>query len=283
MNILITANSGYLPAAKAMLYSLREHTKGPIDVYLLYDTMQEEECLELKRYLKDKCSISLVTYQADVEFLKQLKYQNHFSPVIFYRLIAQEFLPDTVERILYLDVDLMIYGSIETFYNSDFGDNWILACENQGDNLKHKKRLNLKESSCYINAGVILFNLKAVKENIKKQDVFQCIKRNVEIIELYDQDILNILYEGKIGLCSKEIYNYQVSTLPGTKVKEEQILSLPRVIHFAGSLKPWMRGYMGGFRKEYIHLLWRCGEWKKALWIGAYNRVRFLYWILRRK
>ena len=68
MNILITANSGYLPAAKAMLYSLREHTKGPIDVYLLYDTMQEEECLELKRYLKDKCSISLVTYQEMLNF-----------------------------------------------------------------------------------------------------------------------------------------------------------------------------------------------------------------------
>ena len=43
MNILLTANSHYLCAIKTVIYSLREHTRQPIEIYLLYNQMSARD------------------------------------------------------------------------------------------------------------------------------------------------------------------------------------------------------------------------------------------------
>lgn len=278
MNILLTANSRYLCAIKTVIYSLREHTRQPIEVYLLYNQMSAQDLDDLREYAKNKCSASLVGYHVKEDFFESLKMEEHFSPIIYYRLIAQKLLPDTVSRILYLDVDVMINENIDSFYNTDFQGNSIIACENRDDSSEYKERLGLKKTSHYVNAGVILFNMDYVRKMVPEKDVIECIRKYSGIMKWYDQDILNILYEDSMICCRDGRYNFQTGGSPEKVQGFKESLKKAKIIHFTGSLKPWMKGYMGNAGGRYYKLLWRSGSKGKAVELSVYNTLRRWYW-----
>ena len=278
MNILLTANSRYLCAIKTVIYSLREHTRQPIEVYLLYNQMSLQDLDDLKEYVQDKCSASLVGYHVKEDFFESLQMEEHFSPIIYYRLIAQKLLPDTVSRILYLDVDVMVNGNIDDFYSTDFQGRGIVACENFDDSSEYKERLGLKNTSHYVNAGVILFNMEYVRKMVPEKAVIGCIRKYSGIMKWYDQDILNVLYEDSMICCVDERYNFQTGCSPDKVQGLKDSLKNAKIIHFTGSLKPWMRGYMGSAGGKYYKLLWRSGSKGKAVELSVYNTMRRWYW-----
>ena len=278
MNILLTANSRYLCAIKAVIYSLRQHTERKLDVFLLYDQMSIGDLENLQHYMKEKCRASLTCCQVEEDYFDSLQMGSHFSPIVYYRLIAQKFLPETVSRILYLDVDIMINGDIDSFYDTDFLGKDIVACENRGDTLTHKKRLGLKITSHYVNAGVLLFNMAQIRKNVSAEEIIHCIKKNIEILEWYDQDVLNILYEDKIVLCKSSNYNFQTSAEVYSRERLHEILNNAKIIHFAGTLKPWMKGYIGNLGKSYYRLLWKSGMRLMAVKLSVYNTLKRWLW-----
>ena len=278
MNILLTANSHYLCAIKTVIYSLREHTRQPIEIYLLYNQMSARDLDDLKEYVQNKCSASLVSYYVKENFFESLQMEDHFSPIIYYRLIAQKLLPDTVSRILYLDVDVMLNGNIDGFYNIDFQGKGIVACENFDDSSEYKERLGLKKTSHYVNAGVILFNMDYVRKMVPEDAVIGCIRKYSGIMKWYDQDILNILYEDSMICCRDRRYNFQTGCSPDKIQGFKESLENAKIIHFTGSLKPWMKGYMGNAGGRYYKLLWRSGSKGKAVELSVYNTLRRWYW-----
>ena len=278
MNILLTANSRYLCARKRVIYALREHTRQPVRVYLLYNQMSAQDLDDLREYAKNKCSVSLVGYHVKEDFFESLLMEEHFSPIIYYRLIAQKLLPDTVSRILYLDVDVMVNGNIDSFYSTDFQGNGIVACENFDDSSEYKERLGLKKTSHYVNAGVILFNMDYVRKMVPEDAVIGCIRKYSGIMKWYDQDILNILYEDSMICCRDRRYNFQMGCSPDKMQGLKEGLENAKIIHFTGSLKPWMKGYMGKAGGRYYKLLWRSGSKGKAVELGVYNMLRRWYW-----
>ena len=81
--------------------------------------------------------------------------QAYCSPYTLIRLFADKisFLPD---KILYLDVDVLFNRDIHLLYDLDIeGYEYAAACDHYGKYLIHPH---------YINAGVLLFNLKYMKQ-----------------------------------------------------------------------------------------------------------------------
>ena len=66
--------------------------------------------------------------------------------------------PKTLDRILYLDVDIVVIQSLRELYNMDFESNLYIASSHVNERMTHlnAKRLGLKEDVPYINTGVLL-------------------------------------------------------------------------------------------------------------------------------
>ena len=69
-----------------------------------------------------------------------------------------------------------------------------------------KNKISNKENK-YINSGVLLINLKLLRENQTINELKNYIYQNKDILTYPDQDILNMLYKGKFLIVSNK-YNY---------------------------------------------------------------------------
>ena len=72
-------------------------------------------------------------------------------------------MPKEVEKILYLDADIIVNCDIKELYNIDFEENVIVAVENSDlDNWEYNENIGLNRDNIYINAGVLLIDVKNI-------------------------------------------------------------------------------------------------------------------------
>ena len=90
-----------------------------------------------------------------------------------------------------------------------FEDNLYIASSHVSENMTHlnAKRLGLKEDVPYINTGVLLMNLEALREQLNKQDILDYVNEYKKKLVLFDQDVLTALYGGKTKLVDYRKYN----------------------------------------------------------------------------
>ena len=99
---------------------------------------------------------------------------------MYYRLFAAHYLPQQLDRILYLDPDLVVLNSLRKLYEIDFGDNLFAAAshiESHAFRDLNRLRLNLPEQTSYINSGVMMMNLKLLR-NESTQEVIDYINEH---------------------------------------------------------------------------------------------------------
>ena len=118
-------------------------------------------------------------------------------------------MPQDLERILYLDADTIVINSLKELYETDFEGNYYVAATHVKKVL-HKLneiRLNIKEDEPYINIGVLLINLKALRTIHIEKEVKDFIEKNEKKLLLPDQDIIVSIYGDKIKLVDSLKYN----------------------------------------------------------------------------
>ena len=129
MNILISVNKTFLNQAETMLHSLRRNNREDMTVFLLNHSLSSAETKKFQKYLNERLKMNLVILDVSSTVLDQLpKKEERFSAEVFYRVLAQFVLPETVDRILWLDADIILMKNISDFYYQDFEGNVIAAC-----------------------------------------------------------------------------------------------------------------------------------------------------------
>lgn len=259
MNILVAFDRKYMPHTKVMLASLRASMPNEeIDVYYLYNEMPPDVLEKIKNELREKDDINFHPIKIDKTPFDGVKIRMHFTIEIMYRLMAVALLPKSVDRVLWLDGDIIINHSIAELYNVKFNEATIAACKGRGLIENHNRRLNLPKEHIYFNSGVLLMNLQKMREN-------NALKRFVDIMNAYgdrltfvDQDILNIAYTGKdVIYFDSDIYNCQIGRdFKLNKSQYKIFMDTCCVMHFAAAAKPWNNTYINGMEKLY---------WKYAL------------------
>ena len=265
MNILISVCEEFLKPAKIMLYSLSKY-HDDLNVYLLYGSLSEESIDEFKSFLADKCHTTLFSIQA-LGFFKNVPLSEQYSkPEIYFRLLAPYILPESIDRILYLDADIIINGSLLDFYEQDFEGAYVAVTKDRFDFcdevVLQKKKLGMKDSDIYFNSGVMLLNLRAFRDNIKLTDIMEFIDENRDKLFYFDQDILNCLLLDHKKLCELQ-YNFQA--YPFEQLDLFDIMKTTTVLHYTDQPKPWNPKYSGtldyfywsnalkaGFVQEYL-------------------------------
>lgn len=238
MNVLIASDKNYLEYYDTMLFSLSLCVHEKINAYFLNLRIAKSD-MESFAHSLHSYGIELIVINMHENDFEGFPVGERFTPEIYLRLLSQYVLPTNLERILYLDADIVIKKDITDFYYQDFEGNCIVACEDRANNTdtgkKIKNKIGLPDNHIYINAGVLLLNLDLLRTGLSRQElVMKCIEYKDKLL-LFDQDLINIIYQKKTKYADSLRYNCQLDTdgnLPTQNASDIYIL------HYAGK-KPW--------------------------------------------
>lgn len=243
MNIMMGINDNYVFPTKVMLTSLCENNRFEKHyIYILYDKRNlKEKNIKDIQLLEKRLNLKINPIEIDANLFSECPTNYHLSIETYFRFLAQDVLPQDIERVLWLDADMIIIKSLKDFYYQDFENKSIVVCKTANPNASDfLRRLDLGINVGYFNAGIILFNLKAIRERINTQIFFECIKMNKEKIVWLDQDVLNIVFANDKKLLEEQVYNW--TFFSDTVFSKRDLVDIEEkvyVLHYIGGEKPW--------------------------------------------
>ena len=145
--------------------------------------------------LKSIRPFELTFYRPDLsEYLKLFPKHIGWLPVVCNcRLFLAKYLPKTLDKVLYLDVDLVVLGDLRELWNKRVDDVYFAAAPDRYVTEEHKKTLGLPESRAYFNSGVLLVNVKKWRDEGLAEQAIDVCGEIYDKIRYQDQDVLNVI------------------------------------------------------------------------------------------
>jgi lipopolysaccharide biosynthesis glycosyltransferase len=168
---------------------------------------------------------------------------NPITKTSFLRLFFTNWLPEDIERVIYLDIDVYVNSNLEELFNMTFSTP-ICAGLNVPSTLAIGDHLVGHESP-YFNAGVLLVDVIKWRA-MDLEDTFIEIGSR-QAYPFLDQDVLNIVFKNKWTRLARQ-FNYL--HLFGSNEHDADYAEFPRIIHFAGS-KPWKQSPLTQYVAQY--------------------------------
>ena len=290
-NIVFAADSNYLPYTFVAVQSIIDHadiahnSSDSKDVFVF--NILVDDSVNIKD-LESRCDAFSARNHAaavdsqfkilhvDKELFKDFpQFNSSGSYSTYYRMVIDEIFDETVKKVLYLDVDMLILADVRELFNSVDLTNHIYAAaldsylfsssdkyhliKKSGSGGKDKK-LAL---SSYVNAGMLLISLDNWRAANIRQKCIECM--HTIKVKYHDQDVLNYLVEAPVFVSTA--WNMQTSYLGCITVSNGRIINMhtkktvdeslypdslpvplaqcienPRIVHFV-SHKPWVKPY----------------------------------------
>ncbi len=179
----------------------------------------------------------------------------HIPPVTYLRLLLPELLPDRLEKVLYLDGDLLVREDIAPLWDTEIATVDFAAVPDRDltgrllrvrRNLPRYRDLGMDPDRPVFNMGVMLINLerwRARQVSARAFGVVRCL--GTETL-WYEQDALNVVGEGYCRELPPR-WNARPSDSPGA--------STACIVHFLTGTKPWHWNYTGPYREEYFEAI----------------------------
>lgn len=227
--------------------------------YKLVLMLTGEFAMEKKQrinHLVEKYNMPSVMYIDMADRFQKVESQiAHITSPTFYRLEIPSLLSD-YDKCIYLDVDMVINKDLTEIYNTEMEDYYIAGVKAAAYYHPEKRKeqlreiLELPEFNQYVNAGMLVMNLKAMREDGLQNRFFELMEKH---FPNNDQDILNCACYGKIlmlppkyncmtkyNLLEENSYDsMSCISLCFDRAEWEEACKSPVVIHYADKWKPW--------------------------------------------
>lgn len=280
INICLATDSNYVQHAGAVIASTLKHAAkdDQLAFYIIEDQLSDDDKSQLLQLKQIKsCIIDFI--QPDYAKFPEGKFLKYISRATLLRLQVAELLPDC-NRVIYLDCDIVVIGSLKELWDSDLGNNLAAGAADYNSKVQeHSEAVGCK--STYVNAGALLFDLEKMRtENISEKYLTVAEQLGTKAT-LLDQDIINVTMDGRIlpvplkwNLSTgyfKRRYNYQYYS-------DEEIIAAvksPVILHFSGKKKPWIfKRSRHPFWPEYFSAL-KDTPWHKCTWMVLVKKIFF--------
>lgn len=253
MAVMLIMNNKFAPLAYPMLLSLISNNTSKISFYIITDDLTNDNRDNLKVFLSKRgCSVYLI--DIDCKIFSQYQSTDQFPPLLYSKIAPHLFLPNSINRILYLDIDVIVCGDLIEFYNQDFQNKYICACYGwKAFRAKFFDYNNkLSDDVDAFNSGVVLYNLDAMRNNISLAlyaewyDNF--ISKNAQYQVQYEEWLMVNVMRNRICYTMPFDYNYNINAhaieLYDKYCQERNIKPLIKIIHFLPLYnttikKPW--------------------------------------------
>lgn len=223
-------------------------------------------------------NLELIFYNMGKNFIS--KKDNYRSQATYYRLILPIIINS--DRIIYLDGDTLSFKDLKEMYNSNFDDNYVLGF--LGFVSWGLDYLGIKANN-WINAGVLLLNLKKIREDNKCNELLRSIKSKIKLNN-DDNTVINYALYPKIGKLDAKYVIFNFLDRMDIKVyskylrqkinisKLEYAIKNPGIIHFVlCAPKPWY------FKTKFIKKVTACKKRKNC----SCRKFHYLWYIYAKK
>jgi lipopolysaccharide biosynthesis glycosyltransferase len=187
---------------------------------------------------------------AAVEFIrftpggeKSFPINGHITLGAYLRLFMAEYVDPSVDRLLYLDCDLIIRKDIGPLWAVDI-DNYLAAAALE-PYLEEHEALGFIPGDAYFNSGVMLINLERWRGQNLLASFIACANERYSALTYWDQDILNCVLRGQVAFLNPR-WNFlaiYAEMLPEQlRLTRDEFISIrrdPAIIHFTTRFKPW--------------------------------------------
>lgn len=270
LNVLYATDTNYAPHMAASIYSLLEHNSSfeKINIYVIDDSISPEVKEKLCTMLSEFNNAEIIFYPFEKLQPKLKIKETWFAMVGYARLMLSEITEE--DKILYIDCDTIVNGSLEELWNTDISD-CIVAGVQDNPALFALEAVGMNRNDRYINSGVMLINLKTWREQDIEEKILQMIDDNNGFVFHHDQGIIN-------GVCNNSIkilhprYNTmsQFFLLKAKQIKSlydinnyytqeelDEAVSNPVIVHYINKFygRPWFDYCSHPMRNLYIEYL----------------------------
>lgn len=233
--LIINEKNSYGRHLGATLLSILKNSKVDWNINIIYENLSDDTKNKLNEIIKSYNS-NINYIEVDKEILKKFRVGKgtHLSSIVFARLFIPEFLKNE-DKAIYLDCDVIVLKPLEDLYNMELAEKSIgVVLDGKKDQESSLKRLNLDLNRTYFNAGVMVMDLKKIRENGKfLKTIDYCLNPDREL-QLNEQDALNIIFENDYKI-NNTIWNYTHRNSEENGYLENEI----GIVHFTGDIKPW--------------------------------------------
>jgi lipopolysaccharide biosynthesis glycosyltransferase len=207
-------------------------------IYVLTDDDQDEEkekIIQLKNQYNHFDIQFRKILDSEVQCFHLSKYCPHISIQTYYRILIPEIFPE-LNKAIYLDSDLIIESDIGELWQININDYYLAGVDTSCFELTsvYKNRIGLNKNALYVNGGVLLMNLSAMRrDNIVKLMIENAGKLGDKVTWV-DQDVINFSLQNKIKTLDVRFnWNHEFHE------KYPQQTSKAVISHFSGIAKPW--------------------------------------------
>lgn len=174
-------------------------------------------------------SINIYIYEINIDTLAKLPTQTHLPIATYFRFILPLIL-DNVDKLFYIDADIICLQNADDLFSINLKDNIIGAVPDlPWMNTKRNKALNL-QNHIYFNAGMLIINITKWNKFNTFEKVLQAIQLEPQKFRYLDQDALNLILTKHIEYIDKKFNCIDLNT-----INHQDII----LLHFAAHPKPW--------------------------------------------
>lgn len=282
-HVVMASDNNYAQHLGVALVSLFENNKDlSIKVWIFEPGIHAQE-VENLRSIASYYGQSIEFVHIDIADFEEFPVNSYYSPVTWFRLRLGQYIDKDVERILYLDCDTIVCGSLKELLDLDLCGNAIGAVKDTPWQLAEASAYLWHDSNTreYFNAGVLLIDMNGFRE----ADVFNRaidVLRSGQKLPFLDQDILNLVFESNWHQlpCKWNLLNgflkreYQDGSARASEMREG--IKSRVIIHYSAWQKPWMWMCENPLKKEYLKYL-RLSPWKDyKVRLSPYERLVFV-------
>ena len=263
--------------AVTLLSAVRNRGVAPLSFHVIANDLTDTDRNKLLSLVQDEQQCSLHFYTPGNDMLdgfQILKFKKRISLATYYRCFLSEILPDEVERVIYLDCDILVLQPLDDFFNLPLNGRPIAAVEDiASDDTARYSVLAYPEADSYFNAGVFLADLARWRKEDVPGRCLSYYRKYPERIVFNDQDLLNSIFHGDKLLVPlkwnvQDAFYRPLKKLQHKPDEMKQTLIHPAVLHFTNK-KPWNYDNFHPLRQLYF-------EYESQLpWKPHRNAARF--------
>lgn len=263
MDIFYAFNDAYAALAGISIYSLLVNNK---------------ECESIRFYIvdsgisktnRDKIQSLILENGREIKFYEMPSFNDilgesvdtgRWNINVYSKLFVGSILPDDVHKVISIDCDTVIVRSLDELWNTDISAA-IVAGVNEAMSKHYRRYLGKDDKDYYLNSGLLVFNVDAIREEQFENTVCEGMKRFGGSLPYLDQDLINAVVPQKrmlllppkfntitpVFCCSyKELIKTRRASSYYTEGEFNEARNNPHIIHFTtffmNDLRPWFEG-----------------------------------------
>lgn len=316
--VLCASDDNYIMPLAVTLHSAASNLNpdNHLHVLLMDGGISEASWTGLKETLLD-LPITIHVMRPDKQEVADLGVSHHITHTAYFRLLAARLLPESIDKVIYLDSDVLVKGDLTELWNFDVGNHYCLAAvdiscpfinayeaQKKFGNLKKSlphlnvitpvanwKELGLDGAGDYFNSGVMVLNIARWRRESIDRKLLACLRNNPAYVWCWDQYALNVVFAGQWkrlpARWNQGAHAFEYPDESFGPIDADEFVEMrddPAIVHFTTEFKPWKYRPFHPARHEFFNQLdqtawagWR--PEKPEFSLKRWWDLKAVYWI----